>query len=171
MLLHGEIGVGKSTVLRCLLDRLEWERPQGYRTHWNGLGRGASEIWFETWDGRRRFPMAARQAGGTGIRRYTLNVPAFLLGLAAAFEADADRPTAVDELGWLECAHPDVMATMASRLQQAGNGIWVLQNRALSRWEAWMPRTGMVVEEVTLRNREHIVDRILERWNQEQARR
>ena len=53
VVVHGEIGAGKSTAVRAAMDLLGWPRPAGFFTHWNGQARGAEELWLETWTGER----------------------------------------------------------------------------------------------------------------------
>ena len=99
IVLSGEIGSGKSTVVRAAMRRLGWEQPGGFFTHWDGAERGAQRLYFETWSGERHL-MARRMPAAADAMPYELDRANFVrLAVASLAEAAAGRPVVIDELG------------------------------------------------------------------------
>ena len=148
-IVYGDIGVGKSTVVRAAMKHLGWTAPAGFFTHWDGQGRGADVLFIETWTGDKR-PLARRIAA-----------PAVPGGLAYALEADAARwaadglaaaapgtPVVLDELGLIELAAPEFAAAVAQLFRGSAPVLAVIQQRAL---EPWLDVVGPQYAEHVLR--------------------
>ena len=132
---HGDVGVGKSTVVRAAMDRLGWVRPAGFFTHWNGADRGAAVVYVETWAGERR-PMARRveRPVGPGELPYELD-PGFAEFAAAALaDPDPAAPVVVDELGLIERGAAGFAPAVARAFRGPAPVLAVVQDRALAHW-------------------------------------
>lgn len=135
VIVHGDIGVGKSTAVRAAMERLGWEKPGGFFTHWDGRGRGAEVLWIETWTGEKR-PMAHRIArpAAPGGPAYALEPDFPVVALRALADADSGRPVVIDELGLIELGAPGFEAAVAKLFRGPAPVLAVVQFRALDRW-------------------------------------
>jgi hypothetical protein len=143
VLVHGDIGVGKSTVVRAAMARLGWTRPAGLFTHWDGAARGAATVFAETWTGARQ-PMARRVArpAGPGELPYELD-PGFADFAGAALSPpDPGTPVVVDELGLIELASAGFVAAVATWSRRPGPVLAVVQDRARARWRELLDPDG-----------------------------
>ena len=126
IVLSGGIGSGKSTAVRAAMQRLGWEAPAGFFTHWAGADRGAETLYIETWAGARQ--VMARRAGAA----WQLE-PGFVPAAAASLAA-AGRPVVIDELGAIELAAPEFAAAVARLFRGPAPVLAVIQRRALADW-------------------------------------
>jgi nucleoside-triphosphatase THEP1 len=136
IILGGEIGCGKSTVVRAAMKHLGWERPAGFFTHWDGQGRGADRLYFETWSGERRV-LARRSAKSAecGDPPYEIDRGSFeQAAVASLAPAASGRPVVIDELGVIELAAPEFTAAIAELFRGSAPVLAVIQRRALERW-------------------------------------
>lgn len=158
VIVHGDIGVGKSTAVRAAMKRLGWEKPGGFFTHWDGRGRGAEVLWIETWTGEKR-PMAhriARPAAPGGLA-YELD-NAFAPFAAAALAA---APVVLDELGLIELGAPGFEAAVAKLFRGPAPVLAVVQLRALDRWlGAIGPENAAVLLRADAATRDALPDKI-----------
>ena len=132
----GEIGSGKSTVVRAAMAALRWEKPEGFFTHWGGEARGAPVLYLETWHGERG-PLARRistPATPNGLP-YQLDM-ATIEGMAMASLARAAErpPVVIDELGLIELGAMEFTDALAQQFRGPGPVLAVIQQRALERW-------------------------------------
>ena len=135
VVVHGEIGAGKSTAVRAAMDLLGWPRPRGFFTHWAGRGRGADELWLETWAGERCV-LARRQSAAGGGYVYALEPGIERVVIASLQPAAGEGPVVIDELGWTELAAPEFMAAVAEVFRCPAPVLAVIQERALAQWLA-----------------------------------
>ena len=134
IVLSGEIGSGKSTVVRAAMRRLGWEQPGGFFTHWDGAGRGAQHLYFETWDGERHL-MARRMPAAADAMPYELDRANFVrLAVTSLAEATAARPVVIDELGLIELDAAGFPEAVARLFRGEAPVLAVIQQRALDRW-------------------------------------
>ena len=137
IVVSGDIGSGKSTVVRAAMKQLGWTAPGGFFTHWNGKKRGAERLLLETWTGERCV-LARRLAGETGDPDrppYELDRPAAARAAAACLPvAGAERPVVIDELGPIEFAAPEFAEALARLFRGPAPVLAVVQRRALERW-------------------------------------
>ncbi len=138
----GEIGSGKSTVVRAVMAALGWEKPGGFFTHWGGAVRGAQVLQLETWEGRT-VPFARRVAEPVAEGRlpYRLETAGVSLAVGCLGPGAEGRPVVVDELGLMELDCEEFMLAVKQRLAGPGAVMAVIQQRAL---EAWRLRLGEV---------------------------
>lgn len=132
----GEIGSGKSTVVRAAVKILGWDRPAGFFTHWGGADRGAPVLYVETWHGERG-PFARRMAASAtpdGLP-YHLDMQS-VAGIAIASLAPAaeGRSVVIDELGLIELGAVAFVEALAQLFHGPGPVLAVIQQRALERW-------------------------------------
>ena len=135
VVVHGEIGAGKSTAVRAAMDLLGWPRPAGFFTHWNGQARGAAELWLETWVGRRHV-MARRRSSAGGGYAYALESGIERVVAGSLQPAAAGNPVMIDELGWTELASPAFVAAIVPVFRGPAPVLAVIQERALAQWLA-----------------------------------
>lgn len=134
VILHGAIGSGKSTAVRAAMQRLGWNRPAGFFTHWGGAARGADTLYFETWTGHTR-PMARRRAESAAGERPPYGLEADFARLAAAsFAQAAAAPVVIDELGLVEADSAEFATAIARLFRGPAPVLAVIQERALARW-------------------------------------
>ena len=134
IVLSGEIGSGKSTVVRAAMRRLGWEQPGGFFTHWDGAERGAQRLYFETWSGERHL-MARRMPAAAVAMPYELDRANFVRhAVASLAEAAAGRPVVIDELGLIELAAAGFPEAVARLFRGPAPVLAVVQERALGRW-------------------------------------
>ena len=133
VVVHGEIGAGKSTAVRAAMNLLGWPRPAGFFTHWNGRARGAEELWLETWAGERCVLARRRTAAGGGYS-YALEPGIEQVVIASLHSAAGEGPVVIDELGWTELAAPEFMAAVAEVFRGPAPVLAVIQERALAQW-------------------------------------
>ena len=134
IVLSGGIGSGKSTVVRAAMQRLGWEQPGGFCTHWDGAGRGAQQLYFETWDGARHL-MARRKPAAPDAVPYELDRANFVRhAVASLADAASERPVVIDELGLIELDAAGFPEAVARLFHGAGPVLAVIQQRALDRW-------------------------------------
>ena len=135
-IVHGEIGVGKSTAVRAAMKRLGWASPAGFFTHWGGQGRGADVLYFETWSGEKH-PMARRVAAPAipAGPPYELDAERFAeMAVASLSCAASGQPVVIDELGLIELGAPEFAAAVAAAFRGPAPVLAVIQHRALARW-------------------------------------
>ena len=145
VILVGEIGSGKSTVVRAALERLGWSAPGGFSTHWAGQGRGAQTLHLETWGGED-CPVAHRVAApvAPGGLCYALDGPLFTgAALASLLPAAEGRPVVIDELGLIELGATEFTAAVARLFRGSVPVLAVVQRRALDRWLAILGRENV----------------------------
>ena len=145
ILLSGEIGSGKSTAVRAALERLGWEAPGGFFTHWDGQSRGASHLYFETWEGERH-EMARRLPAACDSARppYALDQANFTKRAVASLSAAASgRPVVIDELGLMELDAAGFPEAVAELFRGRAPVLAVIQRRALDRWLAILGRENI----------------------------
>ena len=134
IVLSGGIGSGKSTVVRAAMQRLGWEQPGGFRTHWDGAGRGARHLYFETWGGERQLMAQRMPAAGNAVP-YKLDRANFSrLAVASLAEAATGRPVVIDELGLIELDADGFPEAVAKLFRGDAPVLAVIQQRALDRW-------------------------------------
>lgn len=134
IVVSGGIGSGKSTVVRAAMQRLGWELPGGFCTHWAGAGRGAQQLYFETWDGARHL-MARRKPAAPDVVPYELDRANFVRhAVASLAEAAAGRPVVIDELGLIELDAAGFPEAVAALFRGDAPVLAVIQRRALERW-------------------------------------
>ena len=134
IVLSGEIGSGKSTVVRAAMRRLGWEQPGGFCTHWDGAGRGARHLYFETWGGERQLMAQRMPAAGNAVP-YKLDRANFSrLAVASLAEAATGRPVVIDELGLIELDADGFPEAVAKLFRGDAPVLAVIQQRALDRW-------------------------------------
>ena len=136
VIVTGELGAGKSTVVRSALKKLGWVAPGGFFTHWDGAGRGADTLCFETWSGEKH-PMARRVAvpAGAGGLPYELDRANFTrLAVASLADAAGGRPVVLDELGLIELDAAEFPEAVAKLFRGTAPVLAVIQQRALERW-------------------------------------
>ena len=133
VVVHGEIGAGKSTAVRAALECLGWTRPAGFFTHWNGQARGAAELWLETWAGERCVLARRRIAAGGGYA-YALESGIERVVAGSLQPAAAGNPVMIDELGWTELASPAFVAAIVPVFHGPAPVLAVIQERALAQW-------------------------------------
>ena len=134
IVLSGDIGSGKSTAVRAAMQQLDWTEPGGYRTHWGGEGRGAPNLYFETWGGERHL-MARRAAAAPGAVPYELDRANFTRLAAAGLAAAAPgRPVVIDELGVIELEATGFPEAVARLFRGPAPVLAVIQRRALEKW-------------------------------------
>lgn len=134
IVLSGEIGSGKSTVVRAAMRSLGWERPGGFFTHWDGAERGAQQLYFETWSGERHL-MARRIPAVPDAVPYELDGANFVrIAVASLAEAAAGRPVVIDELGLIELDAAGFPEAVARLFRGPAPVLAVIQRRALDRW-------------------------------------
>lgn len=134
VLVHGGIGVGKSTAVRAAMKRMGWTEPAGFFTHWDGRGRGAETLFCETWSGEK-IPMARRiaQPAVPGGLSYALE-PGFADFAAARLAPTEGLPVVIDELGLIELDSAEFTAAVAKLFRGSAPVLAVIQQRALARW-------------------------------------
>ncbi len=145
IVLVGEIDSGKSTVVRAAMERLGWDRPAGFFTHWADAGRGAEVLYFETWSGRRR-PMARRIAAPAvpGGLAYELDRANFTeAAVESLSEAAPGRPVVIDELGVIELGEPRFAEAVAKLFRGSAPVLAVVQRRALEPWTGIFARENI----------------------------
>lgn len=136
IVLVGGIGSGKSTALLAAMERMEWERPGGFRTHWAGQGRGARALHLEPWGGEA-VPIAHRVAEpvAPGGLCYALDEATFTgAALASLLPAEEGRPVAIDELGRIELGAARFADGIAKLFRGPAPVLAVVQQRALGEW-------------------------------------
>lgn len=134
IVLSGEIGSGKSTVVRAAMRRLGWAQPGGFFTHWDGAERGAQQLYFETWAGERHL-MARRKPAPPDAVPYELDGANFVrLAVASLAESAAGRSVVIDELGPIELAAAGFPEAVARLFRCGAPVLAVIQRRALDRW-------------------------------------
>jgi nucleoside-triphosphatase THEP1 len=141
VLVSGEIGSGKSTVVRAAMARLGWRTPAGFFTHWGGADRGAPVLVLETWAGECR-PVARRVAApvAPGGLPYQLDAEAFRAAAAAGLKpAAGGHPVVIDELGLIELGANGFAGVLAELFRGPAPMLAVIQRRALG---AWLDRLG-----------------------------
>lgn len=141
----GDIGSGKSTVVRAALKRMGWTEPGGFFTHWAGAGRGAQTLHLETWGGEAG-PIAHRVAEpvAPGGLCYALDAPLFTgAALASLLPAAEGRPVAIDELGLIELGSVEFTTEVAKLFRGSVPVLAVVQRRALDRWMAILGRENV----------------------------
>ncbi len=149
-IVHGEIGVGKSTAVRAAMKRLGWASPAGFFTHWDGKGRGADVLYFETWSGEKH-PMARRVAAPAipAGPPYELDAERFAeMAVASLSGAASGQPVVIDELGLIELGAPEFAAAVAQLFRGSAPVLAVIQQRAL---EPWLDVVGPQYAEHVLR--------------------
>jgi nucleoside-triphosphatase len=136
VLVSGDIGSGKSTVVRAAMARLGWAEPAGFFTHWGGEGRGARTLFLETWTGAIQ-PIAHRLAAPAAPDRlpYELDAPVFHgAAIASLLPAANGHPVVIDELGLIELGSAEFIAALAEVFRGPAPVLAVVQRRALDRW-------------------------------------
>lgn len=141
--LTGEIGSGKSTVLRAALALLGWERTAGFFTHWDGAERGAAAVFAETWTGEKHL-MARRVARPVGPGGLCYELDPGFEGFAAAALAGPDpaAPLVVDELGLIERSSERFVEAVARRFRGPAPALAVVQERAAAQWRPVLDPAG-----------------------------
>ena len=132
----GDIGAGKSTAVRNAMKKLGWAAPGGFFTHWDGAGRGAETLCFETWSGEKHL-MARRLAApaDSGRPPYEMDRANFTrLAVASLADAASGRPVVIDELGLIELDAAGFPEAVAQLFRGKGPVLAVIQRRALDRW-------------------------------------
>ena len=134
IVLSGEIGSGKSTVVRAAMQLLRWEQPSGFFTHWDGAERGAQRLYFETWSGERHL-MARRMPAAADVMPYELDRANFVRhAVASLADAASERPVVIDELGLIELDAAGFPEAVARLFRGGAPVLAVIQQRALDRW-------------------------------------
>ena len=132
----GDIGAGKSTAVRNAMKKLGWAAPGGFFTHWDGAGRGAETLCFETWSGEKHL-MARRLAApaDSGRPPYEMDRANFTrLAVASLADAASGRPVVIDELGLIELDAAGFPEAVARLFRGGAPVLAVIQQRALDRW-------------------------------------
>lgn len=124
----GERESGKSTRLRAWMAEAGWEAPAGFRTWWAGNRRAGGKLMVGPWDGAW-----AEEVGERGRLDGAKLAAAALRALEGAKSGER---IVIDELGALEAGDEALRRRVAELWSAAGEGIVVVQERALGAWRA-----------------------------------
>ena len=153
---HGEIGIGKSTFLRRMLQAHGWNCPRGYATSWDENRRGADVIWLESWDHSVRRPFAKKKEPPASAEvPYALNEKGALSAIQAACFSDEKIPLAIDELGIIELQSSAAVDLIQRAVASSENVMAIVQNRALDHWKSVFHAVEISWLPLTLANRDH----------------
>ncbi|MDD2240216.1 MAG: nucleoside-triphosphatase [Kiritimatiellae bacterium] len=150
VIVSGDIGSGKSTVIRATMARLGWQHPGGFFTHWGQAERGGAVLFLETWSGNIH-PIARRvaQPAQPGGLPYDLDASIFNRAAMASLQPAADgHPVVIDELGLIERNAAPFAQALANLFQGPTPVLAVIQRRALEGWLAQLGAAGHAAKRV-----------------------
>ncbi len=143
VVISGEIGAGKSTVVRDVMRRMGWSAPGGFFTHWGGGERGSDALNVSTWGGESHL-MARRRMGKAGLEQvpYELEADGFCRIAIPSFRV-LQQPVVIDELGMIELDSPEFSEAVANLFQCSVPVLAVIQARAMKRWRSILGPKGV----------------------------
>ena len=163
ILLTGRPGVGKTTVIRELLDRLPGHAG-GFYTEEIREGRGRVGFRIVTLDQQRAILAHVRIRGHPRVGKYGLDLTALeRVGVKALRQAVADADYAVvDEIGKMELLSTEFRAAVHEALDSSKPVIATIMSGPHPAADAIRAHPLATLIEVTRDNRDHLMPRILE---------
>ncbi len=162
-LLTGEPGVGKTTLVRAVVERLEGAPARGFYTEEKRGRRGRTGFDVVSLDGRRA-ALADHSAGSPRVGRYRVLLASFESVAIPALEHSEDASLLViDEIGKMECFSERFVAAARRAL---ASEVPVLATAAMHGGgfiaEAKLAR-GVELVRITRQNRDRLVE-VLAEW-------
>ncbi len=130
IILSGSIRIGKSTVIRHVMQRLRRQQPRGYLTCKEPGG-----LVIETWDGKKRICARRIEKAPRDGCPYKADLDIFNdFASAALSDGWETSPVVIDELGMLELHAARFTCSVAALFRGTTCVLAVIQQRALEQW-------------------------------------
>ncbi len=157
LLLTGRPGVGKTTVIRQLAERLAGRHLAGFYTEEIREGGVRRGFRLRTFDGRERLIAHVDFPGRHRVGRYGVDVPALddVAGSALAPDA-AVAAYLVDEIGRMECLSPRFVAAVRALLAGGRPLVATVALRGGGLIDEVRRRPDALLREVTRENRDRL---------------
>jgi nucleoside-triphosphatase len=170
LLLTGDPGIGKTTLIRAVLKQLEEVRCAGFYTE--EKRHGAQRIGFRivTLDGREGTLAAVGRKEPT-VGRYSVHVAEFeeLVSTQLDPESSPADLYVIDEIGRMELLSPRFRNKVVDLLARPSNILATIAKRGKGFIEQLKARNDIELIEVTRENRDRLVEEIMRRVKAELA--
>jgi nucleoside-triphosphatase len=162
LLLTGPPGVGKTTVIRRVAERLAGRRVRGFTTAEMRERGERTGFRIEALDGRAAVLAHVDFAGGPRVGRYGVDVAALEAIVDAALgEGPPADVFLVDEIGKMECCSPRFVARLGALLDARRPLVATIAARGGGLIERAKRRPDVELWDVTRRNRDDLPARVL----------
>jgi nucleoside-triphosphatase len=170
LLITGYPGVGKTTLIRHLADRLETRHPIGFYTQEireSGVRRGF--VWVDL-GGRRGVLARVGLRSPYRVGRYGVDVNGFEAYLAS-LELEPGRPgvTIIDEIGKMECLSPRFRVLLSEALEAPRLLIATIARKGSGFIESIKRRNDVELFTLGLDNRDCLAETLLRRLTDAQT--
>ncbi len=163
LLLTGNPGVGKSTVIKKAVSRLKGREPKGFYTEEIREGGARKGFNIITLDGRKGILAHCRLKGPYRVGRYGVSITD-LERLAVPAIQPSGNPESIiiiDEIGKMECYSRPFVEALYSALDSDNQVLGVIKKKGNGLITAIKQRDDVELVEVTLNNRDELPDQIV----------
>jgi nucleoside-triphosphatase len=161
LLVTGSPGVGKTTALRRVAERLADRRIAGFYTE--EVRRGAVRTGFRivTFDGHRAMLASVHRAGPPRVSKYGVDVAALDAVVDTALAPARVDVHLVDEIGKMECLSPRFVSAMRAVFDRGRPCVATVARRGEGFIAEVKARPDVELWELTRANRDEMPARIL----------
>ena len=163
VLVRGGLHVGKSTVVRSVMSRLQLplNEVRGYQTRsFHDVANRVFGHELVGWHSETSHQFARRSDHCNEMQDYTLDQSVFN-GPAVRLLQGRSPWLIVDELGRFELPAITFISALKREVAVASQVMLVIQNRAVDPWSGWLPLNSFTSFEVNEENRDEMPDQIL----------
>jgi nucleoside-triphosphatase len=163
VLLYGRPGVGKTTLVMRVVERLPAGQATGFYTQ--EVRQGGTRRGFEviTLDGRRGLLAHVEKKSRYRVGKYGVDLPGFeAVALPAIVPAQAgDSIIVIDEIGKMECFSEEFRRRTLAALDSAARVLATVPLRGKAFVERLKARPDVTLLEVSKANRDELVERLV----------
>lgn len=162
LLITGEPGIGKSTVIKKLIEELKALKPVGFFT--DEIRNGGTRVGFQlvSLDGRRRNLAHVDMRSRLIVGKYRVNVYGFDKFLNSLdLEGSDGRLIIIDEIGRMECLSRRFRQMMTEVLEQDRIVVATVARSGGGMIDTVKQRDDVILFELNRRNREEMVGKVV----------